>query len=196
MSRTLDAAFITELTSDLVYPALLYEGQFTGLTVRLWTGLYDLSWDSQTWNGNGWLHGVSLPADTAEIRSQSMTVRLSGVPATLISLVLSDADQQHDGKLWFAYLDSSDRTMVVDDPVLMFTGRLDVPVIKYDAELPTLDITYESRLVDLDRARILRYSDEGQQLLYSGDRGFEYMTFINQWRGFWGKERADLDTGE
>ena len=194
MSRVLTASFITELTENQVYPALFFEGQFTGTTLRLWTGLADISWNSETWSGNGWFHGVELPADEPEVAAQAMGVVLSGIPATLISLILNDADQTNTGKLWFGFLDENDKTSVIADPFLMFSGTLDVPTLTYGADVSQIRISYESLLVDLDRPRLLRYTDESQQLLFAGDRGFEYMTFLQQWQGFWGKERAEIGT--
>ncbi|HBN31649.1 MAG TPA: hypothetical protein DD416_10620, partial [Rhodobacteraceae bacterium] len=73
------------------------------------------------------------------------------------------------------------------DPVQAFSGRLDVPEIADDANTCTITISYESRLIDLNTARSWRYTHESQQSLYPGDRGFEYVTAIQDREITWGR---------
>jgi hypothetical protein len=77
-------------------------------------------------------------------------------------------------------------TDLVSDPVLAFGGRLDVPEIVDGAETCTITITYESRLIDLQTPRELRYTHESQQILFPGDRAFEYVTSIQDRELRWG----------
>jgi hypothetical protein len=181
MTPELEAALIA---AD-ARPALFFEGQFATGVVRLWTGLGDVVWGGQTWTGAGNLVGFSGIEEGSDIVARGASVTLSGVPASLVSLAISDAQQGLPGRCWVGLL-APDATIIVD-PVLAFAGRLDVPTITDGVETCTITITYESRLIDLNRPRELRYTDEAQQQLYPGDRGFEYVTTIQDKELRWGR---------
>lgn len=181
MTPALEAALIA---AD-ARPALFFEGQFASGFVRLWTGLGDVVWGGQTWTGAGNLVGFSGIEEGSDIVARGASVTLSGVPASLVSLAILDAQQGLPGRCWVGLL-APDNSIIVD-PVLAFAGRLDVPTISDGAETCTITITYESRLIDLNTPRELRYTHEAQQQLYPGDMGFEYLTSIQDKEITWGR---------
>jgi hypothetical protein len=81
-------------------------------------------------------------------------------------------------------------TLLTADPLLLFTGLLDRPSIHESAEGPLIELAYESELIRLDTANIHRYTDEGQQAFYPNDKGFEYVAFLEQWNGYWGRQEV------
>jgi hypothetical protein len=62
-----------------------------------------------------------------------------------------------------------------------------VPEITDNATTCTLTLSYESRLIDLTIARNWRYISESQQVLHPGDRGFDYVTTIQDKQITWGR---------
>ena len=81
-------------------------------------------------------------------------------------------------------IDSSGALVV--DPYTTFQGRLDVPEIVDGGDDCTIQISYESRLIDLERARERRYTHEDQQIDSPGDKGFEFVTLIQDQTVVWG----------
>ena len=124
--------------------------------------------------------------ETSEIRADGFSIQLSSVPPEIVALTLSDARQNEYGSLWLGFL--GDSNVILGEPYLMAKGRLDVPEILEGGDTSTLTLSYESLLLQLGRAKENRYTDQGQKLYYPGDRGFEYVTTLQEWRGFWGKQ--------
>ena len=185
MSRDLTAAVAEALDASELKPALFFEGAFPSGWVRIWTGTGDIVWEDKVWTGVGTLLGLGALEETSDVVASGTTVSLSGVPPDLVSLAISEARQGLPGRIWLALL-TEDR-QIIADPVQAFSGRLDVTELQEDGHSCTLTISYESRLIDLGTARSWRYTHENQQVLHPGDRGFEYVTAIQDQEITWGR---------
>lgn len=185
MTRDLTAGMLAEVQAPVMQPCVLFEGEFEGGTVRLWSGLGDLTWNSVVWTGAGNLLGVSAVEETTAVVANGVTVSLSGIPVEFRSAAIDGARQGKPGRLWLGALDASGALVV--DPYLLFAGRLDVPEINFGGETFEITITYESRLIDLTRPREWRYTHEAQQVLFPGDLGFEFVTTIQDRAVWWGQ---------
>jgi len=184
MSRDLTTAVINQIDATELQPFLLFRGEFATGVVRAWSGIGNLSWDGQTWVGTGSLLQVSSIEEAGETVANGATITLSGVPLELISLALSSARQGSQGKIYLGFLSAGS---VVVDPVLVFEGKLDVPVIEENGETGTIAIAYESRLIDLQKPRESRYTDQDQQRAYPGDLGFEFVPSLQEKSLIWGR---------
>lgn len=185
MSRNLGSSIVSEITSAQMSPFLLFEGEFASGTLRLWSGIGDLSWNSYTWTGVGSLASISSVTETADTSAQGITVSLSGIPSSLVSLFLGDVRQGSAGKVYLGFIDSSGD--VISSPYMLFEGRLDVPAMEESAESAVISITYESRLIDLERPRESRYTNEDQQREFAGDLGFEFVPSLQDISINWGR---------
>ena len=56
-NRALTTAMKNELVAKTNRPILIYEGIFVGFTLRLWSGVGDLTWGDNVFLGNGWFQG-------------------------------------------------------------------------------------------------------------------------------------------
>lgn len=77
---------------------------------------------------------------------------------------------------------------MIDDPILMFEGKLDVPSIQEGGDTSTITLSYESRLIDLQRSRESRYTNEDQQRAFAGDLGCEFVASLQEKQITWGKK--------
>ena len=184
MSRTITAAVVAELASGQVRPAIFFEAQFPSGFLRLWSGLGGITWNGSVWTGAGNMMGIGAIEESADVVATGTTISLSGIPTDLVSLCLADARQGMPGKVWIGFMTAA--MAVIADPILAFAGRLDVPSIMDGAERCEIQITYESRLIDLNRSREFRYTHESQQLFSAGDRGFEYVSALQDKEVRWG----------
>jgi hypothetical protein len=189
MSRDLSAATSVALALTELHPAILYEGEFTGGFVRLWSGLGDLSFNGQTWTGAGDLLGFTLPDETTEIRASGGKVSLSGANTALVSAALSQAQRGLSGKVWIGFFASGlyvdadywdtlyteEFRSLIADPYLAFEGKLDVPDFAKSGEQCVITISYEGRLIDLERSRERRITHEDLQIDFDGDLGRQYV---------------------
>ena len=186
MSRNLPAAFSAALSDPNVAPILLFEGEFASGVVRLWTGDGALEWDGRVWTGGGNLIGVSPMEEVSGVVASGASVSLSGVPSELVQIAIEEARQGLPGRAWFGLL--TPEGAVIADPAQMFVGRLDVPEIAADGETVTIKISYENRLIDMDRAREFRYTDQSQRAMFPNDAGFNFVTSLQEAELVWGRQ--------
>lgn len=185
--RSLTSAFIAELEKDTKSVALFYQGEFASGTVYLWSGLGDITFDSDTYTGFGAvLTSISKIKETSDVKAEGIVITLSGITEDVRSLILDDVRQGKPGTVFIGFI--KDDGTVVADPATAFDGRLDVPAQKDDGREITVSITYENRLRDLERVREFRYTNESQKILYPDDVGFEYVPSLQEWNGVWGKK--------
>jgi hypothetical protein len=175
---------VIALTAATVRPALIFEGVFLSSTLRLWTGNGTLSWNSQSWLGNGWFAGISDVQEQNEISPSNLDITLAGVPLSLVSLILSESTHASTGKVWLLCFDSS--RSIITNPYLLFKGTLSAPRIDDSSDTSQIVLTYENDLINLQRSSGLRYNHETQQALYPDDLGFQYVAGLANWTGFFG----------
>lgn len=185
MGKTLTPKFAAALGARDLKPVIFYEGQFASGTLRLWSGLGEIPWNGETWSGAGSLLGLGALEESTEVAASGVTISLSGVDPALVSAAIADARQGLPGKVWIGLLDENGA--IIADPVQAFAGRLDVPEITDDATRCTISISYESRLIDLTTPRNWRYTHESQQVLYTGDKGLEYVAVLQDQEVTWGR---------
>jgi hypothetical protein len=183
--RDLTSAVKSAIDTKSVEPFILFEGEFISGHVRLWSGYGDLVWDSKTWTGTGTLGSVAPLQESADIQANGVAVSLSGIPSSVISTALSDVQQGAPGTLYLGLLSNGS---VIADPFELFSGRIDVPSINEDSDTSTIQLTYESKLIDLQKPREFRYTDEDQQRMYPGDLGFEFVPDLQDKIVNWGKK--------
>ena len=185
MSRNLHPANAEAVKADEVRLIAFFEGEFTSGTVHLWSGIGDRMWRGEVWSGAGALMAFGEIEETNGIVASGVTVSLSGVPLEMVVTAITEARQGAPGRIWFGFCNKD--WELVADPELVFAGLLDVPRITEDGETATISITYESQLIDLQRSREWRYAHESQQQIAPGDRGFEFVTSIQDIDIKWGR---------
>lgn len=188
--RDLTAGMVTELTARVLRPVLFFELAYDGGTLRLWTGLGDTTWDSQTWTGAGNLLKVEPAAETLRVEAQGFTATLGGVNPAYVALALDSLQQGRRVRCWLGCLDASDA--IVADPSQFFEGRMDVPTLHLGAVTATISVTAENRWIDLTRPRIRRYTSQDQQADFPGDLGFDYVTSLANRPINWGAGASQI----
>lgn len=194
MARTLPNDFVTAMTSATCRPVILFEGVFENYTLNLWTGSGDLSWDSKTWQGNGWFAGYQGLVESDDLSDIALEVQLSGLPETVLNLILASVQQGASGKLWVGMTTAA--LALVSDPVLMFSGVLDYPSLEEGAGDSVVSLKYTTLLTTNQRGREFRFEPETQRLHHPGDTGFDWVTATLEWNGFWGNKRRKPQQGK
>lgn len=150
--------------------------------IYLWNGVGDLSLDGKTYSGVGDLLGVSEIKESSDIAAYGARLTLSGIPSDTISLALQEPYHGRHAIVKFGVISAGTHTAFT-----VFSGEMDQMNISYGPDTVTVGLDVESRLVDLDRARVRRYTDADQQLRYVGDLAFEFVTRLQdeslKWTG-------------
>lgn len=184
--RSLSAGVRTAIAASVIRPAYLVSLEF-GVTTVLYLSdrARSISWNSKTWQGNGWLRPIRTFQETSEVRATGCEITLTGDVTEIVALCLNDARLSNKGTVYLGFLDANED--LIADPYLVFRGTLDVPTIVNNGGELTITLSYESELRGLDRQNEFRYTDQSQQAIYPGDKGFEYVPLMEKWDGFWGK---------
>lgn len=184
-ARGLTAGVAAAIAAGTVRPALFYEGEYQGGTLRLWSGIGPIVWNSLTWVGAGTLASVSPLEETRQTTAVGFTVSLSGMSSALVAIALASVRQGRPGTLWLGFFDAAGA--LIPDPYQLQRGRLDVSVVEDNGETCTISVQYESRLVDLERPRSRRYTAEDQAIDYPADLGFDAVPGLQDAVIVWGR---------
>ena len=180
MSRTVPAAILSALQGASVEPFYAVEAQFTGGTVRLWTGYGDRTIESNTYTGAGTLLSISGLDEVADLSAKSITVTLSGIDQTVLSLALAEPYQRRKLRVLFGVVGNS-------ASVELFSGQMNTMTIEDSGETSTVTILVDSKLVELERASNRRYTSESQKSRHAGDTFFDYVAKLQDRQLVWGR---------
>lgn len=185
--RTISAGMVSEVTTAQLSPILLAELNFTP-PVYLWTGYGTLTYNGIGYLGLGTLGTISPVQETTDLSARGIAMQLSGVPTALVSEALTDDYQGRACSVMFGALSTT--AGLVASPITIFSGRMDVMQISDDGQTSQITMTAENKLIDFKRTREIRYTDEEQQRLYSGDLGLEFVNAIQEKTIYWGNQNA------
>lgn len=172
MSRNLNSNITNVLNDDVVQPFFTLDLLFDDPNkIYFWSGYGNLSLDGNTYTGAGQLLGISELRESSDIASYGATITLSGVDNSLLSLALAEPYQGRRAVVKFGVISSGTKYASV-----VFTGEMDQMNIDMGPDTSTISLDVESRLVDLGRARVRRYTDADQKVRYPNDDAFEFVT--------------------
>ena len=211
MSRTLSSSTIENINADVVYPFFAVELRFDGdNTLRLWTGQGTLVLDDGTsWVGTGNLLDISAIEETSELAVKGATLTLSGVPSEVLSLALSEPYQGRVCNIYFGTFsqgsilqESSSYILLQDGSRInlettdkgfneLFSGYMDQMNIEESGETSTIQLLVENKLVDLERARVARFTSGYQKSIYAGDLGLDFVEDLQDKQIPWGRKSGN-----
>jgi hypothetical protein len=187
MARALTAAMLAAVQSGRVRPVLIAKIGTAAADLRVWTGIGNLTFESEIYSGVGNFGGVSEIQETNELMAAGLTYTLSGVPSEIVSIALGQMRYGRPAVLWFGLIDETTNSLITD-PYKMFSGLTDVPMIDEGFDTATISITAENRLIDLERPRVRRYTTEDQKLDDATDKGFEFVPGLQDAVITWGRQ--------
>jgi len=182
MSRELSVSTIDGITSDIVRPFFAVELIFDDQTIRLWTGVGTLTLgDGTEWIGSGNLLNISTIEETQEIAVKGANISMSGIPSELLSLALTQAYQGRVCNIYFGTVDGGSIFNKI------FSGYMDQMNILDAAETATIEMMVENKLIDLERARVARFTSGYQKSIYPDDKGFDFIEDLQDKKLPWGR---------
>lgn len=184
MPRSLTLAAASAVVAEQVARAMAVELAFGSGVVRLASTTWDLDIDGDTYTGVGVLGAISAVEEAADLASTQLTLSLSGIPADTVAVALGENYQNRAVTIWEVPLDA-DTNLPVEDPIVLFRGRMDVMTVKRDAGGARVELTVTNRLVDWERPRRILFSDEQQQRAHPGDTSFRYAASLGERTVIW-----------
>ena len=207
MSRELTAGLSQQIARDEITLFFATELFFDTQTLRFWSGLGEVELDGDTYVGSGNMLQISSIDESADISAKGAALTLSGIPSEMISLALSEPYQGRKCKIFFGVLGGGEFLLQEDGSYVLneaggrldtsppaqqvmtqvFSGYIDQMTIDEGPETCTIAVGVESRLIDLERARVRRYTDQSQKARFANDRGFEFVNSLQDKKFAWGR---------
>lgn len=181
MTRSTPASLLTALSQPEVLPFYAVEMLFDSAPVRFWTGYGNRTIGGDTYLGSGNLLSITGIDEVNDLSAKSITLQLSGVPASLVSLAIQEPYQNRACKIYFGTTDTT-------TPIEVFSGLMNVMTIEDSGQTSIISLTVESKLVRLEKASNWRYTEGSQQSRHSGDTFFSYVSNLQDRDIVWGRE--------
>lgn len=167
---------------------------FAGDPLYACTGTKSYSFDGQTWLGIGEVAGISDVAEMADAAARGVSFTLSGVDSWIVTPALNRQNYKYRAaKIYRGQLDANED--LVDDPWLVWSGRMDVGSMTYDRKTASAQMDCEPDAARLLRANMSRYSNEDHQLRHSGDAFYEFLAQMEKKDAVWGGSRVSPGMG-
>ena len=210
MSRDLSVNTIENISENVVYPFFATELRFDGNIVRMWTGQGTLVLsDGTEWVGLGQLLNISSIEETSEMSVKGASISLSGIPSDLLSLALSEPYQGRIAKIYFGTFQQGSILQETSDYILLqdgsrinleststgfnelFSGYMDQMNIEESGDTATIEMMVENKLIDLERARVARFTSGYQKSVYPGDLGMDFIEDLQDKKISWGRAETN-----
>ena len=184
MTRSTPQSLLTALSQPEVQPFYAVDMSFTSAPVRFWTGYGDRTISGDTYLGSGNLLSITGLDEVNDLSAKSITLQLSGVPASLVSLALQEPYQNRECKVYFGTTDTT-------TPIEVFSGLMNVMTIEDSGEASVISLTVESKLIRLEKSSNWRYTEGSQKARYSSDTFFNYVSDLQDKTLVWGRTVED-----
>lgn len=182
-TRDITTVVENALDDEVIEPFFAIELSFDGGNVlRLWTGVGEATIDGNSYTGTGTLLDVSSIEETTEIAVRGATLTLSGVPSDVISLALSQPYQGRTCNIYFGVVSGN----TYSDLTQIFSGYMDEMNIDENPDSSAIELKVENKLIDLERARVARFTSQYQKSKYPNDKGFDFVETIQLKETLWG----------
>lgn len=205
--RDITTEMLDAYSAANVQPAILAELYFDSGTLRLWTGLGTLNWNGEEYIGGGNLVSISEIKEQQGLEANGMVATLSGVPSTIISLVLLENQRGRPFRLYLAAVQTPgtilqeggddilledgsgsillEAAQLVTSPYRIFNGLMDTIEIIDSAETATINVNVESIMIVGQRSKVSRYTPEDQKKTYSTDKGLDFIPSLQDKEVVW-----------
>ena len=206
MTRRIPPGIARVLNAEVVQPFFALDFQFDTAPVKLWTGVGDLVVGDDTYTGGGVLLNVSDIQETSNISATGAKISITSIPTEVLALALKETYQGRRATIYFGlldvgenYLKREDGTFVLqenlgrivinssDELINVFSGYLDTMNIVEGPATSSITISIESKLIDIMRDRIQRYTSGFQNIKFPFDLGFDGVEGLQDVRLDWGR---------
>lgn len=182
-TRDLATALNNALSDDVINPFFAADLEFDNSPVYIWTGVGTTTINSKDYEGLGDFLAVSMTDESSDLAAMGAHITISGIPsATNLALALTEPYQGRRGTIYFGVMGVTTAYSEI------FSGYMDQMNITEGIETSTIEITLESKLIDLERARVSRFTQLFQEAKFPNDRGLDFVETLQDKQIVWGRE--------
>ena len=186
--RGFSGSVLTELGQPRNQPNHLVALHLDSGVLRFTDAHRAILWGADTFTAVGAVLRIDAIVETADAQITELGATLSGVDQTLIAVVLAQPLIDRRMVIYKGFLNSSDA--LIADPGPIFDGRIFASGIDEDPESGScvVSVRAASHWADFERRPGRHTNHEEQQLFFSGDLAFEFVSEINR-QLYWGRPR-------
>ena len=182
-TRDLTTIVENALDDEVIEPFFAVELLFDSAPIRLWTGTGEATIDGNTYIGTGNLLDISSVEETSEIAVRGATITLSGMSSEVISLALQSPYQGRVCNMYFGIVSGNTYSSLTQ----IFSGYMDEMNIDEGPDFGSIELKVENKLIDLERARVRRFTSGYQKSVYPGDKGLDFVESLQDKEIVWGR---------
>ncbi len=179
--RGLTTDQVTVVNSPVIHPAMLFDLTFADNIYHVWLGIGSLvvtdpvTLVQTTYLGVGTLGKLSAIEEGVTVEARGINLTLSGIDPSLLAESMGEINLASRAKVYLAFLSSAGQ--LVDNPICIFSGIMDAPQIDMDTKTASISIDVENKMVDLNRSRGGRLTDQDQRARYPNDNGLKWTSY-------------------
>ena len=160
MSRDLSNITIESISEDVVYPFFATELRFDDNIVRMWTGQGTLVLE----DGTEWI-GFGTFQQGSILQETGNYILLEGGGRINLESMSTGFNE-------------------------LFSGYMDQMNIEEAGDTATIEMAVENKLIDLERARVARFTSGYQKSVYPGDLGCDFIEDLQDKKISWGRAES------
>lgn len=193
--RITSPALIAALTAEQVIGCHLVTLSLDSGPLRLTDAGQDITFDAdgdstaETFLAVGALGEVSAVEEDTELSSNPIDLTLAATEPALLSAALSEPVQNRGLSIWLAVFDLANPLSVIG-VVSLYRGRIDTMEVRGGSR-QEIRLRAVDRLVDWERARVDRYTDDDQRRRYPQDVLFKHVDQAATVEIDWGQPGAN-----
>jgi hypothetical protein len=172
--RDLTTGYSNALDATVLNLAFFVMLTFKTSVEYVWTGIGDIVWNGNTWQGLGVLGSISSITEGTKVQADGISLTLSGIPVDLLADSLTEVQQGLPVKVYLALFVQGTST-IIPDPVCAYSGLMDQPEITIGTETVSVTIAVENKMVNLQRSQNRRMTDADQRMDYPNDDAFLFV---------------------
>ena len=183
-----EAAQAAQLAGRDPRTSWLIKLDFASGPVRTWLDWGTLEAGGHEWKGVGQIVDLSGLQQVINAEAPELTLRLSGLDATIAPLVRDEFEDEARGRDVTIYLQflEDDADVALGDPYPVARGLMQRPQFTRGEDgTRVITISCESFYAMRARPAFATYTDADQQALYPGDKGFSFVAGLRNKKTIW-----------
>jgi len=183
--RGFSVAMENALSSPSVALGLAVYMDWPSGPVRMWTGNVGISYGGFTWLGAGKVGKIDRITDTLDKSDVGIELTLNFLDDALRNEINTTTPTGRAASVYLWLIDIA--TVQVSDSYEIFSGFVDRVQIVDAGETGSINVRLASELAMLQRSRYFTLSDAHQKFLFTGDKGCEFATKMDE-TIYWGRK--------
>ena len=140
--------------------------------IRLTNASFNVAYGGNNYLPLGDFLGFSDVEETSDMAIASVTITISGIEPLTLSQWLVDDYIDKPVRIYRVYF--SDDWDLIGDPLMLFDGRIDSPMVQDTGNTVTVGCKVNSTWATFNRRNGRFTSDDLQRAIFPNDKGFEY----------------------